>query len=78
VLVLMPLFAQDGADLPTIERISIVKGPQLVETLNELAQLSLVSVAGDFRGRRYSIHRITETFLLREVLHWQHAPDTEP
>ncbi len=78
VLVLMPLFAQDGADFGTIERISTVTGPRLAETLNELVHLSLVAVAGDFRSKRYSIHRLTETFLLREVLHWQGVGDGEP
>lgn len=77
VLVLMPLFAQDGATLESIERVSSVKGPQLVETLDQLAHLSLMTVSGDFRGRRYSIHRLTETFLLREVLHWQGAAELE-
>ena len=77
VLALMPLFAQDGASLASIERVSSVKGPELVETLDQLAHLSLVTVAGDFRGRRYSIHRLTETFLLREVLHWQGAAELD-
>jgi hypothetical protein len=32
---------------------------------------SLVISRGDLEERRYSIHRLTETFLLNEVLKWQ-------
>ncbi len=71
VLLGMPLFAQDGAELSSIERVSEVKGGRLVQALDRLAVLSLVNVAGDLWQRRYSIHRLTETFMLREVIRWQ-------
>ncbi len=73
VLLGMPVFAQDGADLASIERISEVKGGRLGQALERLAHLSLINVAGDLWTRRYSIHRLTETFLLREVIRWQGA-----
>jgi hypothetical protein len=34
-------------------------------------RLSLVNVAGDLHHRRYSLHRLTVTFLLREIVKWQ-------
>jgi hypothetical protein len=71
VLLLMPLFAGDGADLAAISRVSDLPHDPLVQALEHLVQLSLVNVAGDLFRRRYSIHRLTETFLLREVIKWQ-------
>lgn len=71
VLLGMPVFAQGGADLAGIERISEVQGGRLVQALERLAHLSLVNVAGDLWTRRYSIHRLTETFMIREVIRWQ-------
>jgi hypothetical protein len=66
----MPLFAGSGTDLIGIERVADVRGADLVEALEELVNLSLVNVFGDLTHRRYSIHRLTETFLLREVVKW--------
>ncbi len=71
VLLGMPVFAQSGADLASIERISEVQGGRLAQALERLAHLSLVNVAGDLWTRRYSIHRLTETFMIREVIRWQ-------
>lgn len=41
------------------------------QALEQLITLSLVQVSGDLETRRYSIHRLTETFLLQEALKWQ-------
>ncbi|OIO93290.1 MAG: hypothetical protein AUK03_08325 [Anaerolineae bacterium CG2_30_64_16] len=72
VLALMPLFAaESGADLAAIERVSDLQGPRLVEALEQLTRLSLVNVSGDLHTRRYSIHRLTESFLLNEVIKWR-------
>ncbi|PKO23778.1 MAG: hypothetical protein CVU38_02220 [Chloroflexi bacterium HGW-Chloroflexi-1] len=72
VLTLMPLFAEEsGANLAAIERISDLRGPALVEALERLTWLSLVNVSGDLHTRRYSIHRLTESFLLKEVIKWR-------
>ncbi len=72
-LLLMPLFAQGGADLATIGRVSELSEERLLDALGELERLSLVSIDGDLHSRRYSIHRLTESFLLKEVLKWQFA-----
>ena len=71
VLLLMPLFAQTGADLAAIRRVSELEEDALVEALAYLARLSLINVSGDLHARRYSIHRLTESFLLKEVIKWQ-------
>jgi len=42
--------------------------------LKKLVTLCLVNVQGTVEARRYSIHRLTETFLLNEVLRWQATP----
>ncbi len=75
VLLCMPNFAQKGADFASIQRICEVQGEDLSAALERLALLSLVNVTGDLHDRRYSIHRLTETFLLREVIRWQGLAD---
>jgi hypothetical protein len=71
VLLAMPLFAQSGADLASIQQVCDTPGGRLTDALERLVNLSLVTVAGDLHSRRYSIHRLTETFLLHEVIRWQ-------
>ena len=77
VLSLMPLFSASGTELVNIERVSDVKGGSLLEALEQLIGLSLINVSGDFRTRRYGIHRLTETFLLQEVINWNATKDME-
>ena len=65
----MPL-AQGG----TIAQISALSGldePTVDNALATLAHRSLVQVGGTLTDRRYTIHRLTETFLLTEALKWQ-------
>ena len=42
----------------------------LQSALTQLIGLSLVQVAGDLQVPRYRLHRLTETFLMNEVLKW--------
>ena len=42
-----------------------------MDALRQLVALCLVNVMGTVDSRRYGIHRLTETFLLNEVLKWQ-------
>jgi LuxR family glucitol operon transcriptional activator len=71
VLALMPLFAHEGADLAAIQRVSDRDEDELVEALGRLVKLSLVHLSGDLHTRRYGIHRLTESFLLKEVIKWR-------
>lgn len=75
VLAQMPLFAQEGADLAAIQDVCDLEEDELVEALTYLAKLSLVSLSGELHTRRYSIHRVTETFLLKEVIKWHGQPE---
>ncbi len=70
-LLLMPLFAQNGADLETLIRLSDLDQGRLVGALQTLARLSLVNVGSALHSRRFSIHRLTESFLRKEVIRWQ-------
>ena len=70
-LTLMPLFAQSGADLETLAQLSDLSRGELVESLQTLARLSLVNVTGTLHSRRFSIHRLTESFLRKEIIRWQ-------
>lgn len=77
VLILMPLIAEEGGGLPQIEAVSGMPPARVTNALQQLVRFSLVNVrsAGDPRaGNRYSIHRLTESFLLEEVVAWQKEP----
>ncbi len=69
VLLVMPL-VQDG----TMDQLAAISGlgaAGLSQALEQLAAFSLLEVGGDLEYRRYRIHRLTETFLLNEVVKWQ-------
>jgi transcriptional regulator with XRE-family HTH domain len=68
-LVAMPL-AQDGSFEEVMEE-SELDAAQAGQALAELSRLSLVEVGGDLEHPHYRIHRLTETFLLNEVIKWQ-------
>lgn len=71
VLAIMPLVAESGGGLEQIAALSTLADERLTAALQQLVTLSLVNVQGTVQSRRYSIHRLTETFLLNEVLKWQ-------
>jgi DNA-binding MarR family transcriptional regulator len=71
VLLVMPL-AQNGT-FDQLAAVSEVDPQALNQALEYLVRLSLVEVSGDLEQRRYRIHRLTETFLLNEVIKWQEA-----
>lgn len=68
-LVAMPL-AQEGS-FNDVMRESELDAVQTGQVLKELTTLSLIEVSGDLEQPRYRIHRLTETFLLNEVIKWQ-------
>ncbi|MCP4548034.1 MAG: hypothetical protein GY835_16335 [bacterium] len=74
VLSIMPLVAESGGELEQLSVLSELAGEQLMAALKQLVTLSLVNVRGTIKVRRYNIHRLTETFLLNEVLKWQAVP----
>lgn len=50
---------------------SLLEPDELQQALTRLIGLSLVQVAGEIMEPRYRLHRLTETFLMNEVLKWQ-------
>ena len=68
-LIAMPL-AQAGSFEEVMEE-SELDALQAGQALRELTSLSLVEVGGDLERPDYRIHRLTETFLLNEVIKWQ-------
>ncbi|MEZ4514737.1 MAG: tetratricopeptide repeat protein [Chloroflexota bacterium] len=48
----------------------------LQQALTSLRALSLVEVGGELDEPRYRLHRLTETFLLHEVVRWQGVGET--
>jgi len=70
-LMLMPLFAQSGVEMDAIARVSDLDHGALVASLENLNRLSLVNINSSLHSRRFSIHRLTESFLRKEVIRWQ-------
>lgn len=71
LLTIMPLVAESGGGLEQIAALSELAEAEMMEALQQLVALCLVNVMGTVEARRYGIHRLTETFLLNEVLKWQ-------
>jgi hypothetical protein len=74
VLAIMPLVAESGGGLAQIAALCELDEQEMMAGLKQLVALSLVDVRGTLEARRYGIHRLTETFLLEEVLKWQAMP----
>lgn len=70
-LLVMPLAAPQGSTFEHLAAISGLDAAELSQALDQLAILSLVDVSGTIEQRRYRIHRLTETFLMTEVINWQ-------
>lgn len=72
-LLIMPLVSVDGGTFDHLLHLSELEPAELIEALEQLVRLSLVEISGDISERRYRIHRLTETFLLQEVVKWPSA-----
>lgn len=77
-LLSMPHFAESGADFAALACVSGASNDVLLDALELLSKLSLVNIAGDLHERRYSIHRLTETFLMKEVIKWRGLDGAAP
>jgi hypothetical protein len=71
VLAIMPLVADSGGGLDQIAELSRLAQEPLTTALRQLVNLCLVNARGTVDDRRYSIHRLTETFLLNQVVKWR-------
>ncbi len=66
----MPLVAEVGAAPAQLHAISGLTEAQLWPAVMELWTRSLLEARGTPRDKRYGIHRLTETFLRTEIIHW--------
>jgi hypothetical protein len=66
----MPLVSEAGAMPEQMRAISELDEEQFWLAVTELVSLSLLEVRGTVHERRYGIHRLTETFLRTEIIHW--------
>jgi hypothetical protein len=66
----MPLVSESGALPEQMKAISKLKDDQFWLALTDLVSRSLLEVRGTIHERRYGIHRLTETFLRTEIIHW--------
>jgi len=71
VLLVMPL--ANGGTMDQLLALVPLELNEVTQALQELARLSLVQISGSIEERRYTIHRLTETFLLKEAIRWQEA-----
>lgn len=69
-LLTLPVASPRGSTASHLAAVSGLTAGELSQALEELIAFSLVEVGGDLENRRYSIHRLTETFLLTEVTRW--------
>jgi hypothetical protein len=66
---MMPL-AHEGT-VPQLIHLTKLETKDLEQALQQLTELSLVQVGGNLEERRYTIHRLTETFILNEAIEWK-------
>jgi hypothetical protein len=70
-LLAMPLVSEQGGDLELLQEISQLRPEILRQALTSLVNLNLVDSQGDLQHRRYTIHNLTRSFLLEQVVRWQ-------
>ncbi len=66
-----------NATYSRISAVSQLSSDDLQSALAQLIRLSLVQVSGDLLEPRYRLHRLTETFLMNEVIKWNQESEGE-
>lgn len=66
----MPIVADVGATPEYLQEMSGLEEDRLWPAIQELRRRSLLEVRGNLHQKRYGIHRLTETFLRTEIIHW--------
>ncbi|MBK7896776.1 MAG: NB-ARC domain-containing protein [Candidatus Promineifilaceae bacterium] len=74
LLEMMPLAAGVGVKPAQMQAMSSLTEQQLWPAITELVNRSLLEVRGTTWERRYGIHRLTESFLRTEIIHWPESP----
>lgn len=70
LLEMMPLAAGIGVRPEQMKAMSGLPEEKFWPAVAELANRSLLEIHGSIWERRYSIHRLTESFLRTEIIHW--------
>ena len=70
LLEMMPMTAGIGATPEQLQAMSELEESKLWAAIGELVNRSLLEVRGTTWKRRYTIHRLTESFLYTEIIHW--------
>lgn len=69
----MPLVAESGALPEQMQAMCSLDDDAFWTAVRELVSRCLLEVQGTLQERRYGIHRLTETFLRTEIIHWPEA-----
>lgn len=69
-LLTMPLASPRGDDLDYLAEVGDLDVDELRMALNQLVTLNLVDAQGGLNDRRYGIHSLTRTFLLKQIVKW--------
>jgi hypothetical protein len=69
-LLAMPLVNINGDSFDYIATLSDLPPAALTSALQRLITLNLVNSVGDLHQRRYSIHGLTRSFLIEQVVRW--------
>lgn len=70
LLEMMPMTAAIGATPEQLQAMSQLDESKLWSAIGELVNRSLLELRGNAWERRYTIHRLTESFLYTEIIHW--------
>ncbi len=74
LLEMMPLAAGVGVKPEQMQAMSGLPEQELWPAITELVNRSLLEVRGTTWERRYGTHRLTESFLRTEIIHWPESP----
>lgn len=66
----MPLVAESGGEPAYLQAISGLDEEAFWPALAQLRSRSLLEVRGTLADKRYGVHRLTETFVRTEIIHW--------
>ena len=69
-LIAMPFAPPQGATLEKLAGVSKLEPAELSDALTRLVNLNLISNRGNMAESRYTIHNLTRTFLLEQVVKW--------
>ena len=70
LLEMMPMSSGIGMKPEQMQALVDLNDAQFWSAIKELVNRSLLEVRGTIMERRYGIHRLTDTFLRTEIIHW--------